>query len=506
MSNLTRKDFIRLSSWGIVASLLPFQKIQALSSILSEKKETTNEDFNTAIELAKNARHSFYNREYDRAEELYLQCISLASAAICFYDGLDNVYGAQNRILESVELYKNGLLNNPNKISFYDRAARSLMRLETGNKKQALNYKNRINSSSLLADASVLYQSALLIDNTKNYLNIGQAKITSKINIAPLEANFKVNKVFKNLKHVRKNSYKAALNNKTNDELKALIEKIDLKKRRELFKLEEIEERKRNITIQKKKFYEILQKRESLNTTEKIENFEKLFNIDVKDPKSFRKLKVIYYTNNRIFEFIEIRKKFAEASKNFYANLGLMDTMELAYKKGQASNETLNQAIEVGLNLKNNWSISFQKEVEVVIKISKIFLLQSKFDEAKNLLENTMEKVKTDSLSINNKLLLYYAKIYFQENKLEIAKNILLIGTKEIDKESVSKIIEENEKLTLVNQLSNNKEKDEFKNNISLFYLLHNVYLSLNEIEKASDVLKRIRNNNPLDSFVQVRT
>lgn len=505
MSEFSRKDFLRLSSWGLVAALLPVDRIYALDGILS-KSQVTIADFEQAKSLASQAKQKFYLKNYNDAEALYMQAITLAPNYIQFYDGLDNVFGAQNRFLDSVQLFKNALLINPSNVAFYDRAARSLMRLQTGCRSLASEYRTQINSASLLYDAANLYESAIAIDSSKLYLNIGLAKINAKINIAPLEDNFKVNRVFKNLKRLNKNIYKEALNSKSNEQIRELINRVDNKKRRELLTSEEIVERKINMLLQKKKFYDILQKRENITELEKIEYVERLFRIDYKDSNSLRKIKIVYYTNNKFFEFIEVRRKFADATKTFSGYIGLMDAMEIAYRKGQASSNVLDEALAIGAMLRDQWSLMFERKVDLAIKMSKIMLLQSNFSRAKELLEDIIPKVKLDSYSINNKLIHYYSKIHFHEGDLDFVKNSLLIGVKELDLKYVEALIAENPKYLLVKHLADNKQKDVFKNNLDLYYLLYNTYFIANKTDKANEIINRLLTNNPLDSFVTSRT
>ncbi|AWI25288.1 hypothetical protein [Flavobacterium pallidum] len=504
MDNFTRKDFIRLTSLGIAATLLPVQKINAISSLAKIKGKTTDDDFQTAFLLAKTAKQNFYNKNFVDAESQYLRCISLAPRAIRFYDGLDNVYCAQGLPLLSVELFKNGMALNPGVIAFYDRAARSLMRLELGNKLLALDYQAKISSPSLLQDAAKLYERAISIDNTKKYLSVGYEKVLAKIAIAPLIPGYKVNRVFKNLKNANRNTYKAAINQKTDEEINALIKKIDTKQRRELFKNKEIEERTINMLLQKKKYYDILQKRGTLTTVEEFDNAVKLFEIDYKDPNSLRKLRLLYYSNNRFFDFIDVRKRFAAASGTFHGYLGVMDTMELSYKKQQAGTEVLDEALLIGLDIKENWSLSFQNETEVVIKIVKILLLLSRSSEAQLMIEGLMMKVKTPTISVNNKLILFYSKIFMEQNPA-MSKNILLIGAKEVSEIERMEMESKDPNLGLVGQLADNKSKDKFKDNISLYYQLFFAHMALGDVTSATDILDRLLVNNPLDSFVLTR-
>ncbi|EKT3973680.1 hypothetical protein ACSN7D_000759 [Flavobacterium psychrophilum] len=59
MSNLTRKDFIRLSSWAFVATLLPTGEINAMTSVFSPNYIPSTGDFKKAQELAKEAKVFF---------------------------------------------------------------------------------------------------------------------------------------------------------------------------------------------------------------------------------------------------------------------------------------------------------------------------------------------------------------------------------------------------------------------------------------------------------------
>ena len=54
-----------------------------------------------------------------------------------------------------------------------------------GYKKIAENYKEQVNSKSLLEDALALYDKAIKIDN-KPYLSLGKNKIQEKINVSDI--------------------------------------------------------------------------------------------------------------------------------------------------------------------------------------------------------------------------------------------------------------------------------------------------------------------------------
>ena len=326
-----------------------------------------------------------------------------------------------------------------------------------------------------------------------------------KISIAPLDADYKINKVYKILKDQNRESYNLSINSKTNEEIKILTEKIDTKERRELYDEDLVEERRKNKLLQQKKYYEILLKRENQSDDEKLLNIEKSFEIDYKDPRTIIKLKKAYYSNSRYYDFIEVKRKFAESSKTFFSYIGLMDAMEVAYNKHQANNEVLVDAINIGYDLLNNWSLIDQDYVEVIVKMIKIMLLQSDFSKAEELMITTMNKIKVKSLSANNKLIMFYAKVFMAQGNFEKAKRILLIGLNKMDKETIETYIKEDNSLQLVFNLAQNKGDQTFENNTSLYYMLYTCYVNLQDLAKSNETIIKLQQNNPEDQFVLKR-
>ncbi len=497
MNNLSRKDFIRLSSWGLLATLLPVGKLEAFS--ISNTSKTPNEDYEKAKLLAKQAKVLCYNKKHKEAEELYLQCIALAPASIRFYDNLDNVYGATRQPIKSVLLYQKGLNSNLTKVAFFDRAARSLMRLELGAKKIAEKYKVEINSQSLLADAKILYSRAIDLAPSKNYLKIGLEKIDYKIS-----SNAATDKEYRKSKEnkIRRKEHKAKFNDgfkaKTNEQILKLIDKVDTKKRVTLFDKKEIEQQKKFIIHQKKKYYRLLLSRKNTDAETTFAYTEKTFNLDPSDSISLKSLKSIYYKNNKQFEFIEARQKFDEIKQTVYSRIGLMDAMEVAYLKEKAPAEYLNRAVEIGYDLLKNWSLVEKTQADVAIKMSKILCIQSKHAEAIGILDKVIANTTTKSPIIVNSLISSYANVHFKFQKLENAKNILLIATDPEKKEAITGF-------SNIKTLMAGIEKDNFNTKLSQYYLLYNTYTALNQMEDAKQILELLSKYNPQDKFVLTR-
>lgn len=490
MSNLTRKDFIRLSSWAFIATLLPTGEINAMTSVFSPDYIPSTGDFKKAQELAKEAKVFFYKKNFAKAEELYLQCIKLAPSSIRFYDNLDNVYGAKNNHLASVELFKNGLLKNPKTIAFYDRAAHSLMRLELGNKKLAGKFKGKINSQSLLKDAELLYHKAIAIDGTKKYLTVGLENVKNKINPA-LTTDSKRVKVKKG---EAKKQLKKTIELKSDIEIEALITKVDAKKRTQLFFKEEIAQQQQHLTKQKKQYIKALLSKNKADATKSIALSEKLFDLDHSDPISIRQLKSVYYANNKYFDFIAKKQKFAEKKQTIYSYLGVIDAIEMACEKKQAVPDSLTNAIAVGNMVLGNFNLLETAEVDVVDKIAKLHTLQFNFSEAKKMLEYTIGNLTTSSPAVINKIVYRYAHIYYTEGKLEEAKSILRLALGQSE--------EEGNAFLRIKEITATKVKETFKHKLILYYLLFEVYHKLNDNDNASLILNKISEDNPKNQFL----
>lgn len=497
MSNLTRKDFLRLSSWAVVATLLPIGKLNAISSISSADYLPTKEDFKKAQELAKQAKVFFYQKNYQQAEALYLECIKLAPRAIQFYDGLDNVYGAKSELLSSVELYKNGLLKNPTVLAFYDRSARSLTRLELGNQKQANPYKGKIRSTSLLKDAEKLLNKAIAVGGSKKYLVASLNKVKKKTELyAVRDTKTKVT-LKKETKKTNKIQFKKSFKLKTQDQIIALLNKVDTKKRVTLYNAKEIEHQKRQIIKQKKRYTRLLVSKTNPESSKRTELIEQIFNLDPSDTLSIKVLKKEYYKNNRYADFITSKERFADKKKTVFSYLGVMDAIEQAYIKNQVSINELQKAATIGNDLFNNWSLLENARVDVANKLSKIYLLQNRYAEARLILEQTIQTTTTSTPSVVNKLIFSYANVFFAEQNYQQATSVVLAAINETELEDQT--------FKNINSLAKNKSRESFKDQLMLYYLLHKTYKASNLNDQADEILEKIRYNNPQDKFVLTR-
>lgn len=499
MNSVSRKDFLRLTSLGILATLLPTQEINALSFILNTKKDTTQEDFAKALELSKTAKKYFYQKEFKLAEETYMQCIKLAPRAIRFYDGLDNVFGAQSKFLECLLLYKNGLEVNPKNIAFYDRTARSLVRTEIGYKKIAENYKSKVNSKSLLEDALALYDKAIKLDN-KPYLVLAKNKVQEKINYR-LDSSDKGKK-----KEYRKSKRKKAIESnlaKRNLPIETLITQynlIDKKERVTLYFKKEISVRQNNIDkVKKRNLLNIIDKYLIVNDYSNALIWSKeLFKLDNKYQHGIVRLKKSLQGLGKFNEIVNYRLQYAKAVESAYAYIGVLDAIQKSIEKNQHSSYEINLAHQIGEDLLKNWGLMENVAIDVIDKYNKILVLDNKIDIAFKITEKAFTRVKTTNDERINKLVLTYSNLLVANGNYEGANRILKLSLKE-QLENNNVLANED----LIQKIIDRKQKNNFVFNKPIYFQLYKNYKLTGKKDLETLVLNRIKSNDINEPFLK---
>ncbi len=155
MDHSTRRTFLKSLFAGSALLFVP--------SVLWSRNYSQGESISPeeARQLYRQARKSFYQRDYDRAETLYRQLLSSTPENILYYDGLAKVYGAQQKQYEAALLYKEALQAYPNRAVYYDRLAHSLNGIALGNRKTETRYRSRFGDSDLLLASVGLYLLAI---------------------------------------------------------------------------------------------------------------------------------------------------------------------------------------------------------------------------------------------------------------------------------------------------------------------------------------------------------
>ncbi|GAB5400281.1 MAG: hypothetical protein Aureis2KO_18660 [Aureisphaera sp.] len=496
---INRSDFLRLSAWGFVATLLPLHEIKALSFI-SSANNYNKEDHMLALNNAAQAKEHFFKKEYSKAEIVYLDCIKLAPADIRLYDGLQNVYGAQGKWLLCVELFKNAMSANPEKVEFYDRAARSLMRLELGYPDIAAQYRDQTNSDSLLKDAESLYTRAIQINPDALYLKIGEAKVKHKIAIDAVNIDYKTNKVHKANRKNRRALHKARYSPLSNDELLNRITIIENKRRNTLYFDNENNTRRKNIQNELKLIHMELANRyfNEKNYDGAMNYAQKVYAIDINDTKIVKLIKRLFIKSKNYSGLVDFQLQYDSQNRTVYTALGVMHALQLKYENETQSPSLLSQAIAIGEDLLINWGLVDSLMIKTIAKLTTIYILNRQYREAIELVRKIIDTVPIKSEGMINTLIYCYGKAHMENRDFTAAEEIALLGIK--DYKAIDSPKHENVKL-----LADKKEKNIFTMNLPLYYLLYEIYNRMdNDFDKES-TLQYILTNDPENRFASNR-
>jgi tetratricopeptide (TPR) repeat protein len=501
MSHFTRKDFIKLTSLGFLATVLPVHEVEAVNGLFNLNIPTGANDLQKAQLIAKKAKEYFYKKEFAKAEELYLQSIKLAPAYIQFYDCLSNVYGVRCNHLASVELFKAGMKKNAGKAVFCDRLAKAFIRLEKGNKNQAKEYKknNKI-SHSLLEEAQKLWEKGIVLEGNKKYLQEGLSGLDKSRQKGEVSLKMSARESKKHkaeIKTQNRQKIKKELSAKSNQDLEGMVKKIDAKPRTVLFVEKEKQQQQFHIAKQKKRLLRLLNEKDRKNSPAVLGRTKQIFDLDPSDSLSLYHLKRALYANGKYFELISQRQKFAEKKNSVYGYLGVVDAIETANEKGQTNPEALSNAVSICGLVLSNFSLTEKTTVEVIDKLTKIYILQGKSADAITMLEALINQFENNSVSLVNMLLYRYASALKAAGQVQKAKEVLNIGIHKKENQDPS--------LSKVYQLASRKEQESFNQKKPLYHLLYEIHNALGETEESSRILRDIRQFNPSDKFATRR-
>jgi len=497
---MNRNNFLKLSSLSLVSTLLPFSQVKHLSFILDLKDKDIS--FNSSlVELADEARKAFYRKEYSLAEELFLQCISSAPKDIRFYDNLQNVYGKQNKVLEIIELYNNGLTINSENIAFYDRTARSLMRLELGYKRQAAQYREQISSNSLLSDAQSLYLEALNLQEMP-YLHIGLEKVLRKIETNAVGIDYTRNEKVIQERKQRRINHRERYNNFSNAELLSKTKTIDATPRRHMYFENEEVTRLKSLIKEKKIIYRILIDRFSRNKEydQAIIFAKEIYELDKNDTAIKNTLKTLYKFTENYEELVNFKMSYVSNSENVYDHLGLMWALN-EYYRGFGDVNTINQSINIGENLLENWNpILPALKVSIIDKLCITYNLVGSYQKSIDLISETLLDLPTKSSGLINDLLYRYGNTLKDFESFGVAKDYVLMCLEKSAYDSATY-----PQFYFLNNVLKLRNKNTFFSNIKLWYLLYEVYEKNNYLSKCSEVVNTILANDPDNLFANKR-
>jgi len=478
----------------IQSTLIPFQDIRAFS-LISKKNNYNREDYQTAKDLAAQAKVAFFKNEYALAESLYLQCISLVPSQIQYYDGLQNVYAVLEKNLQVVQLFKNGIDVNPSKVVFYDRLATTLVRVELGNRALLPQVHELFGGTALLDEAISLYNQAINIDSTKNYLKKGLDKIVylKTINANTIYAH--ENAILKANKKNNKQKYFSRYDGHTNVELLGIINDMDSKKRHELFDSVDIDKRTKSMIKEKKAILKTLVDRHYTNKdySSTIDYTKAMYDLDKSDPKPMKLLSMLYSKVGNYDNLVGLKRDWHTTKNDAWSTLGLIHALDIAFDK-TGNGRYLDEAVSLGTNLFtesfgfNDKDLSFK----IGLKTAKLYRKSHQNTEAITIYKNYLE---SEGLSLSQKqnAAIGYIKIIRKSGDHDKAKRLLKLALKQDDKV-----------IDLEEVLIYNSTKDIKKGARSMFeYELYKHYEDETDDINKQKTIDRILLNNPNDDFVK---
>jgi len=168
--NFSRREFLKSSFLGLGVAVLatsPLKIFAQSTSTSNIQKAQSNQG--VANILYKQARELFYQKKYNESATLYHQLISDYPSKIIYYDGYARVLGAQQKALEMAELFRLGLQRNENNPYFMHRLSLSIRNLCTGNRKDELLFVSKYSENNLYNFSAELLLQAYSIKKIKGF-------------------------------------------------------------------------------------------------------------------------------------------------------------------------------------------------------------------------------------------------------------------------------------------------------------------------------------------------
>ena len=495
--SMKREEFLRMSLFGVIATLIPFQETRALSLITTRKAYDLGE-YQTAKELARQAKIAFYKKEYTIAKDLYLECVRLAPTMIQYYDGLQNVFAVLKKNIHTVELYKNGLEANPEAVAFYDRLARALVRVELGNK-SLLNQVHELFGETVLLDKAIsLYNQALQIDPSKAYLKKGLSKVEYLKSINANTVYAHDNSILKADKRRHRIQYKNRYDTFSDTELNEKIVNMDFKNRNELFDTIDINFRQKSIINEKKGIHRILSHRfyDNKDYLNALKHIKAMYDLDKEDPYVMKSLAMMYSKQKDYNNLVNLKREWAQTKKSFWSRLGLIKTLGVAFQKTN-DKEFLNEAIALSLKLLSEEEILTNDDFsfELNLRLAKLYCDDQQFLEAIKIYKGYLGNHDL-SPSKKHKLSIGYIKATRKSGNINKAKKLLKLALRQ---ENETKSLDEGSIYSMTKKIKKGSR-------LMFEYELYELYEDEGNNQSKEKTIERILLHNPNDEFIKSKS
>ena len=151
--NLDRRQFLKSS---LSAAGAFFVASTPLKVFANEAPNTLSETPIDAKLLYTQAKDFFYKKQYTQASQLYRELIRCFPDQYVYYDGYARVLGAEQKLLETAELYREGWLQNGENPYFMQRLALRMYDICMGNRKAEREFCQKYGETVLFETAAEL--------------------------------------------------------------------------------------------------------------------------------------------------------------------------------------------------------------------------------------------------------------------------------------------------------------------------------------------------------------
>ncbi len=424
----SRRDFIKKSLLGAGTFFVSLSPLK----LFSQNPEVSNQQLSLkeAEHLAKNAKELFYKKQYEEASEIYKSIIVAFPGHIQFYDNYSKVLKCRHMLLESAELYKEGMNKNPGNPYFIHRLALNIRAICTGDNKSANEFASKYGVNDLYDYSAQMLLSAVRLkpeDKSLSFDLVDFVHIETK-NRQAGEAYFSVNLPETTLTEIGKaagsletewSQLRSSRKPVINDNIETRIGIIKNRKRRYFYFEDEIKQNNEAVKKSKKTyllnaFNQAIEEKKIIKT-----DFYGMMILadDIEDTYTIGKLRMVYKRNKDYIRLISLNRYLYTHNKTVPNALALSSVLST---HGSVLN--LYEANEI-LNTVKPEHLFSMYAVSYYISMANIYTRTNKNSRARETLLTGIERFDGKG-GMAYSMLEKYA-VSFQKEKYKVSVNLL---------------------------------------------------------------------------------
>ena len=406
--NKDRRNFITKSSLTLLGLGISNTLLGQIHSLVH------NETTETITQKLKKAANRRRNGQLNQAKNIYNNIIAIDSNEIRAYDGLRKILlQTKYKELEVLQLYNNGLNQNPTSLIFKERVAKEYMRLSLGNKK----FTNQLNiGQDLLLSAKLLFNQVRTEFPNNQQFEIQFQKAKKKINQNANTIDARINTELKVERKNNRENFKKRFKNLNNTQLEAKLNFL-LAKPNSIHRIKHIKE----VSII---YINKLRKNGNINLA--IQKAKEMYLNDKEDVRALQLCRKLCRKSNSL-DVLENIERVNKGFKNtFWSNLALFDLLLKRYKKeGVGSVSEMNSL----LNQTTPFAKDTLQKFELISRKIRLGLNTNNLLYVKNTLNIMAESINgISSAELINRFNILTARYYKKNNEIEKANIIIAIG------------------------------------------------------------------------------